>query len=178
MITKIHEFKLLLEKKVRYPALRTPLPTEADTYRVRAYHSTNLDYWPSIQRYGLIPGKADAPGQDWKAKWSGKATYLHLSFPEHEIDNGYEKDSGNPYLLVIEMEFSNHPQYFVPDEDVNQDVNYTPTAIANKEAIAVGYIIPTTSFTKIHMIDTPQAREWAKANVKRLPVEFHQPNNN
>lgn len=159
----------------KYPLLRTPVEGEPLTYDVVGYHSTNLDNWASISRYGLIPGKSAPSGQDWAGTWSGKAIYYHLSFPVHELDSSYDPDTGEPFSLVIETRIHNHAGYFVPDEDVSSDVDVTPDVIADKGSVAVGYSNPSGNFIKIHMIDTESSRAWAKANIKRWPVEFHEP---
>jgi hypothetical protein len=171
-MTKILKFQdFLFESK--YPFLREPVKGEPLTYDLFAYHSTSLDNWKGIQAKGLIPGKSDPVGQTWDPKWKGKATYFHLMFPYHELENSYDLESGDPYALVLEVKLKLPPQYLVPDEEVSSDLNYTPNAIKNKEAIAAGYITPTSSFVAVHLVDTPMAREWAKKNVKKVPVKFH-----
>lgn len=160
----------LLESK--YPLLRKPLESEPYVYSITGWHATSPDYWKSIRRYGLIPGKGDAPGQSWDAKWKGKATYFHLDFPAHELDNGVS-DEGEFFVLVIETRLRGHAGYFVPDEDVNADVDYTPEAIKNGEAIAYGYNVPPREFIALHLPDVDEAREWAKQNCKGFSVVFH-----
>jgi hypothetical protein len=156
----------------KYPLLRKPLESEPLTYNIVGYHATSPDYWKSIRRSGLIPGKNKAPGQSWDAKWKGKATYFHLDFPAHELDNGVTPD-GEFFVLVIEARMHGYPGYFVPDEDVNMDVNYTPKAIKNKEAIAYGYIVPPREFIAVHLPDVEEAHAWAKENCKGFTVKFH-----
>lgn len=177
-ITTIDEWKQLILEKSKYPFLRQRLDSEPYSYNIVGFHATNLDYWKDIQKTGLIPGKAEAPGQDFDSKWKGKAIYFHLDFPIHELTNGYDEETGQPFLLVIEARIHLPAEYIVPDEDVSLDVNYTPKAIKNKEAIAVGYITPPRQFIKIHLIDTPLARTWAKENINsKYVVEFHSINN-
>lgn len=142
-------------------------------YRVVGYHATTLDNWPSISRYGLIPGKSDPAGQDWKARWSGKAIYYHLDFPFHELDNGYDPDSGEPLALVIEVDIHACSHYFVPDEEVGEPEN-TCQVIKDKGAVAVGYSMPPARFIAIHLADTEESRAWAAKNIKpRFKVQFH-----
>ena len=137
------------------------------------FHATNPEYWASISRYGLIPGKGKQPGQSWEGAWRGKGTYFHLSFPEHELHNGVAPD-GEFFVVVIETKLHGHAGFFVPDEDVSGDLDYTPEAIKNKESIAYGYIVPPTEFIRLHLPDVPEAREWAKQNVKKkIEVQFH-----
>lgn len=174
-ILTINEWKSTqLNEASKYPFLRIKLPSEPYSYKFNAFHATSLDYWANIQRYGLIPGKQEAPGQDFDSLWKGKAIYFHLSFPMHELENSYDESTGEPFMLLIEAEIHLPPEYIVPDEDVSMDVNYTPIAIKNKEAVAIGYITPTNRFKCIHMIDTVPAREWAAKNInKKYPVQFH-----
>jgi hypothetical protein len=157
----------------KYPFLREPQKGEPVSYDLTAYHATILDNWKGIQNKGLIPGKSEPAGQSWDPKWKGKATYFHLMFPMHEIENSYNPETGEPFVLVLEVKLKLPPEYLVPDEEVSTDLNYTPRAIKNKEAIAAGYITPTSSFVAAHLVDTPEARDWAKKNVKKLPVKFH-----
>lgn len=160
----------------KYKQLRQPLDSEPLTYNITGWHSTSLDYWKSIRRYGLIPGKSDAPGQTWAPHWKNKATYFHLSFPGHELDNSFDPDSGEPYALVIETKLHGYPGYFVPDEEVSKDLDYTPKAIKNGEAIAYGYIVPPSEFQVIHLVGTEAARKWAVENCKGFTVKFHKAN--
>jgi hypothetical protein len=154
-------------------ALRLPLPSEPPEYRLRLYHATLVDNWDSICATGLQAGKAEASGQDFDSKWKGEALYYFLHFPGHELDNGYDTETGEPYLLVIEAEATIPAQNIVPDEDTSGDVDYTPKAIQNREPIAVTDVIPATNFVCIHMIDTEAARQWASENVDGIEVKFH-----
>ncbi len=173
-IITLKDWKNKMLNESKYPNLRSKLPSEPHSYKFNAFHATSLDYWPNIQRYGLIPGKQEAPGQDFDSYWKGKAIYFHLSFPMHELENSYDQETREPFTLVIEAEIYLPPEYIVPDEDVSTDVNYAPKAIENKESIAVGYITPPKQFKYIHMIDTIPAREWASKNInKRYEVKFH-----
>lgn len=157
----------------RFPLLRQPLASEPLSYRLTGYHATSTDNWLSIRRLGLVPGKADSVGQDWDPKWKGKATYFHLSLPLHEIDNLLDPTTGEPSGLVIEAVVSGHSGYFVPDEDVNDNVDYTPRAIKNQEAIAFGHKVPSAQFTRLHLADTLESRSWALKNCKGFKLAFH-----
>ncbi len=157
---------------VKYKPLRTPVDGEPSSYQVTGWHATSIDNWPSIRKIGLKPGKAEASGQTWDSKWKGKAIYYHLAFPEHEIDNcSYQ---GELHSVVIEANLHGFSGYFVPDEDVSDDVGYTPTAIKNKEAIAYGYIVPRSDIVAVHLPDIEEAHEWADKNCKGFTVRFHQ----
>jgi len=164
--------ELLLEGS-KYPFLREPLPTEPQSVKFEAYHATSLDHWPTIKSKGLVPGKSKPSGQTWAGRWSGKGIYYHLQFPQHEIDNSFNPDDGEVFNLVIELQVHIYSGYVVPDEDVTTELDDTKNVIKDKNAVAVGYPMPPSSFKKIHLADTPEAREWAKKNVKRWPVEFH-----
>lgn len=157
----------------KYPLLRKPLPNEPETYNIVGYHATPIDNWAPIRSKGLQLGKSAPGGQDWIDKWSGKAVYYHLQFPAHELHNGYDPDSGDPYSIVIETKLHYPAGYFVPDEDAATNVDKTPNVIHERGSIAVGYPNPPSEFIRIHMVDTSQARAWAKANVKRWSVTFH-----
>ena len=160
--------------EAKYNPVRELEPGEPYTYDLTCYHATVLDFWPSIQRYGLIPGKENHPGQTWKTKYGGKAIYYHLSFPIHELLNSYDEQTGQPYNMVIEARFKMPGTYILPDEEISLDPAFTPKAIKNKDAIALFYGIPSRCFTHIHMIDTDLSRSWAKDNInKRFNVKFH-----
>ncbi|BAG41562.1 hypothetical protein [Ralstonia phage phiRSL1] len=157
----------------KYPPLRQPLPKEPPTYNIVGYHATPIDNWASIKAKGLAIGKSSPAAQDWVGKWSGKAVYFHLQFPSHELANGYDPDTGEPYTITIETKLHHGAEYFVPDEDAATNVDETPDVIRHKGSIAVGYPTPPGDFIRVHLVDTLAARAWAKANVKRWPVTFH-----
>jgi hypothetical protein len=153
--------------EARYKPLRKRLEDEPMMYEIHGYHTTLVDNLKSILRYGLIPGKAKPAGQTWAGKWSGKATYCHLQLPEHELDAGYDPDSGDVLVVTIEFKTRVHADYVVPDEEVSADLDYTEKAIKNKEAIAIGYQIPKSDFVTIWLPSEEEsnAHEWADENI-------------
>ncbi len=163
---------LALAEGSKYKALREPVTNETLSYNVTGWHATSVDNWASIKKSGLKPGMAEASGQPWDSKWKGKAVYYHLTFPSHEIDNC--SFNGELHSVIIEARLHGYAGYFVPDEDVSEDVNYTPEAIKNGEAVAYGYVVPRSDFVCIHLPDVPESHEWAEANCKGFNVRFHE----
>jgi hypothetical protein len=162
-------------QEAKYKSLRKALPNEPQVYEIHGYHSTSVDNWKSILKTGLIPGKAKPAGQDWAGTWSGKATYCHLSLPDHELDSGYDEDSGEIFMLTIEFKTTVFAEYIVPDEEVNKDVDYTPKAIKNKEALAIGYQIPVKDFICVWLPSESEsnAAQWAEENIPdRFDVKY------
>jgi len=155
----------------KYKPLRTPRPDEPVVYRLTGYHSTTLDDWPSIRRHGLIPGKSDPAGQSWKGTWSGKGIYYHLTFPDHELDSGYDTETGEPWLAILECSIRIPAGYVVPDEEAGTP-DETPEVIKDKMAIAVGHSLPAADILAVHLPDTEAAREWA-ATSRARKVVFH-----
>jgi hypothetical protein len=158
--------------EARWSALRSLESDEPSSYRIHAWHSTLLDRWPSISRQGLIPGKESPAGQSWMGQYSGRGIYYHQAFPYHEIDNGYDRETGEPSLCVVEVNFSIYAGYVVPDEEVGSPSD-TPRVMKNKEAIVVAFPAKPDTFVALHLVDTAVARRWAEKNVKGLPVQFH-----
>lgn len=155
-----------------YPLLRERLPTEPEHYLLHGYHATSIENWDRIQKQGLIPGGSKPLGQDWSGTWSGKATYFHQTFPKHELDNSNQ--SGLEVMVLEVMVPMAAAGDIVPDEDTSLDVNYTPIAMKNKEAVAYGLPIKPNRFTCIHLPDVPEAHRWANHNVKmRIRVHYH-----
>ena len=152
--------------------LRTPNWEEPDTYRIRGYHSTLVDYWPSIREGGLVPGANAPSGQDWEGDWSGKGVYVHQTLPMHELENGVG-DDGSPFLCVVEFLAVVAAAAIVPDEEAGP-ADYATTAIHNKEPIVIGRRIDPLEFVTLHLIDTPQARAWAH-DMGGGNYKFHMP---
>ena len=155
----------------KYEPIREPQPGEPGVYNLTGYHATTLDNWPGIRQKGLIPGGSKPAGQDWMGKYSGKAIYFHLQFPQHELDNGFNPETGEPFLVVIETSIRIPAGYVVPDEEAGGPED-TPEIVRSHGPIAVAMRFPPTEIKALHLQDTPAAREWAKTSRARK-VEFH-----
>lgn len=79
---------------------------------VSVYHTT-LSEPKDILREGLIPGKVDAAGQDWKADHSSYATYFHLDV-ETALRDAELGGSVIEARLPVTKEFMRR---IIPDED-------------------------------------------------------------
>jgi hypothetical protein len=166
-------FQFLQEAK--YKSLRKPVDGEPLMVEVHGYHTTLVDNFPSILRYGLIPGKNKPAGQTWAGTWSGKATYCHLMLPDHELDMGYDEETGEINILTIEFKLMVPSDMIVPDEEVSKDLDYTPKALKNKEAVAICYPITKKDFVRVWLPSEADsnAAEWAEKNVpSSIDVRF------
>ena len=129
---KVLKFNEFINENLK---LRKKLPDEPDKYNLTLYHATSIENWNLIKKNGLVPGFKDPLGQVWKGKYSGKGIYFHQELPIWELKNGNDIKQNKLYMIVLKVEISDNPIYFVPDEEVSTDLNYTPKAIKNKEAI-------------------------------------------
>jgi hypothetical protein len=161
-------------RKEKFPKLREPQPGEPAQYVTTGYHTTTPEVWKSIQRFGLTHRKAQAPpGQSWKGTYSGKGTYFHQELPKHEIRDSYDKDTGEPIMITVEAKLNHGAGYIVPDEEAG-DPKDTPQIMRDKGPIAIGYPTPPGNLPRVHLADTPAARQWAKDNLsKKHEAVFH-----
>lgn len=165
--------RLSLVSEAKYPAIREPAKGEPLDYRIHAWHSTSIDNWDGIKKKGLIPGAAPPSGQTWQGDFSGKAIYYHQMFPHHEVSESYDPDTGEPFILIIEVDFSIYSGLVVADEDMGSPDD-TYEVMKQKGAIAVGFPCKPNNFVALHLIDTPEARDWAKEHAKGFNVQFHE----
>lgn len=93
-------------------------------------------------------------------------------FPEHEIDNSYDQDTGEPFTLVVEVKFGIGAAFVVPDEDTGLTPAETQKAMKEKTAIAVGFPARPETFVTVYVADTPLVRERAEENVKNIDLKF------
>lgn len=158
--------------EAKWNVIRKTSESEPLSYTIHGWHATLTDRWQSIQKQGLVPGKAGPAGQDWLGDYSGRAIYYHQAFPYHELSNSFDESDDEPATLLIEVQFSIHAGYVVPDEEFGTP-EMTQQIMNEKSPIAVAFPAKPDTFLKIHLVDSPGARTWAKTNVKNLPVEFH-----
>lgn len=156
----------------KYNPIREPQPGEPMVYHLTGYHATPVGYWRSIRQRGLVPGFNKPPGQDWHGEWSGIGIYFHLTFPGHEIDNGWlSPDEPESFNIVIEADIRIGPGYVVPDEEAGKPED-TPDIVRTGGPIAVAIRIPPTDLRAVHVPDIPAAREWART-CRARKVVFH-----
>ena len=103
------------------------------------FHATSIDNISSILSKGLVPGFQKPAGQDWLGDHHGHGIYLHSSFPEHELENGYYDDEG-PSSVVFEVQLPFDKSKFLPDEEIGYDISPEGAAKAFHEGLAVAYM--------------------------------------
>lgn len=111
------------------------------------YHVTLSDP-KDILREGLIPGKVEAPAQDWVAEHSSYATYFFRD-REHAIDQAKQSGPGasviRAQIAVIEQTL----RRLVPDEDAGLGPREGIRAILNGENVGVIGGVPSYALTKV-----------------------------
>lgn len=83
------------------------------------YHITDPEYVASILKAGLIPGKEEATGQQWKAAHSDYATYFYL---DKGVALDHAEQAGG--MKVLEAKIPITPKSLIrilPDEDSDPD---------------------------------------------------------
>ena len=164
-------FNEFLKEQKSNPKLRIPDPKEPSSYKLKAYHATNLDNISSILKKGLIPGFSKPSGQTWLGTYSGRAIYYHLSFPFHEVYNGADWDSGLAFAGVLEVKLDAPAELIVPDEEAGSKED-TPKIIRSKLALAIAMKVPTSKIKAVHLPDLPEAREFG-SKIKRVKVKYY-----
>lgn len=132
------------------------------------YHSTLIDSAALVCQEGFIPGRKFHPGQEWAGKWSGQGTYFHTQWPAHELLNS--GDSDTVWSCLIECQILIELDRIVPDEESSYKT--AAEAILHKDSIVVLGTIPATQITRIHMLDTPEARA-LEEEFGGVPVQYH-----
>jgi len=141
-------------------ALRTDidiLASEPAVYHLHGYHTTLLDNIPSILKFGLVPGFLSPAGQQWLGEYSGKGIYTHLDLPLHEIDNGYDTETGEPWLAVLELKVDVLAENLVPDEEFGEP-HETKNIVDQRSPVVIGRTIKPSNIVAIHLPDTEFAR--------------------
>ena len=165
--------RVVLGKNVlRKPEEISPEEPIGGGYMRTGYHATPLDNYESITKFGLIPGKSSPGGQDWKGKYSGKGTYFHLAFPEHEIDNAVMDDE--LINIIFEARFTVSPEEIVADEEFGDPID-TAQVMEDKMPVAIGIKVMPAEIEAIHLPDIEDARDWVEENNVRgdHKVEYH-----
>jgi hypothetical protein len=173
----LKEYVQFILQESKWNAIRKQLPGEPTSYHIHAWHATTTENWDGIKKKGLIPGAAKPAGQDWLGTWSGKGIYYHQTFPEHELDNSYDSETGEITNIIIEVNFKIFCGYVVPDEEFGE-INDIEQIMKDKLPIAVAWPVKPKEFVAIHVVNTPHARDWVKENVNPRPggtfkVRYH-----
>lgn len=140
----------------------------------QSFHTTTLDRIGSILDKGLIPGHMKPSGQTFEATYHGKGNYLHGMMPQHEMDNGFDPDTGEAFLGSIEYKpFKIPASHVVPDEEAG-DPEDTAQVIRDQGPVVVAKKLDPSMVKAVHLPDTPAARTWAAENLKgKVPAKFH-----